>query len=591
MLMLDKEHFNEETLKNIKVWLDEDFDEDTKSELRKNIEKNPKSVSDAFYSHLSFGTGGMRGLVGVGCNRINVYTIRFATQGLANYVKRQCKGKLAVAISYDSRRQSKLFAKEAAKVLAGNKIHAYLVKELRPTPLLSFAVRQYSCKAGIMITASHNPPDYNGYKVYWGDGGQVLAPHDHGIINEVVKIHSPSKVQIAELDSEYVHLVGEELDAAYYEAITPLQFHPEVNAAEGKELGVVFSNLHGTGITLVPETLKRWGFTSLSHVEEQKEPDGNFPTVVSPNPEERSALELGIKQMLPDESADILLATDPDADRVGIAVKHKGEAILLSGNDVACICLEHICRSLWDANQMPSKPTCVKSIVTTELYQAIASCYSVKTVNVLTGFKYIAEQMLKWEKEEHPHSFLFGAEESYGYLLGTHARDKDAPISCALICEAALQAKKAGLTLVDKMHELYKKHGVFRDKLRSIKYPETQAGKEQMQEAMIRIRERPPRELGGREVSRIEDYQSSVAVTISSGKKEPIDLAKSNVLTFHLDDGSKLVVRPSGTEPKVKIYCGAVLKDFSSSLEEGITACDARAETLLDEVEAFLTQS
>lgn len=567
--------FDPTTQANITAWLEGDYDEATKAEIRELISKEPQKAVDAFYTHLSFGTGGLRGIMGVGTNRMNIYTVGAATQGLANYIKTQpAKEKEhSVFIGHDSRFHSREFAEEAAKVLAANGIRAYLADELRPTPYVSFGCRTKGCTAAIMITASHNPPEYNGYKVYWSDGGQVVPPHDRAIIDEVKKITDNARVMVAEdLDHPLITLVNGEIDTAYLESIAKRQLYPEVNHDQGCDLKIVYTSLHGTGITLMPQALSSWGFKHLILVEKQVIPDGSFPTAHIPNPEQREALKLGI-QTMEANSADILIATDPDADRVGVAVRHRDKTELLTGNQVAALCLAHICH----AGNIPESSAVVKSIGTTELFRAIATKFAVECFDVLPGFKYIAEKIHQWEQIPDGYHFLFGAEESYGYLIGTHSRDKDAIVSGALICEMALQAKLEGKTLIDKLHELYQEHGIFFEKLLSIKFPETKIGKEAMEKGMAKLRENPPKTLAGVSVETIDDILLP----------NRLNLPTSNVLLFWLKDGTKVMVRPSGTEPKVKLYCGVMQKEFDD-LKEGLFSCEKRADALLSEVEALL---
>lgn len=567
--------FDPTTQANVTAWLEGSYDEATKAEIRELISKDPQKVVDAFYTNLSFGTGGLRGIMGVGTNRMNIYTVRAATQGLANHINKQPPKEEghSVFIGHDSRHHSREFAEEAAKVLAANGVRAYLAEELRPTPYVSFGCRHKGCTAAIMITASHNPPEYNGYKVYWDDGGQVVPPHDQAIIDEVKQITDNAMLKVAkDLTDPLITQVDGEVDTAYLEAISKLQLYPEVNHDHGCELKVVYTSLHGTGITLMPQALACWGFKHLILVEKQVIPDGNFPTAHTPNPEQREALKLGIQTMEAD-SADILIATDPDADRVGVAVRHQGKTELLTGNQIAALCLAHIC----NAHKIPERSAAVKSIGTTELFRAIAKKYGVGCTDVLPGFKYIAEKIRQWEESPNGDQFLFGAEESYGYLFGTHARDKDAIISGALICEMALQAKLESKTLVDKLHELYQEHGVHVEKLLSIKFPETKIGKEAMEKGMAKLRENPPKTLTGIAVNTIDDIL----------QPNCLDLPTSNVLIFWLEDGTKVMVRPSGTEPKVKLYCGVVQKEFSN-LAQGLATCEKRADALLSEVEALL---
>lgn len=592
MESLDSIALDSATQTNVNKWLNEPYDQETKAKIRELLNDNPQQIVDSFYTNLAFGTGGLRGIMGVGTNRVNNYTVRAATQGLANYINSQPKDQqeFSVFIGYDSRNQSRTFAEESAKVLAANQIRVYLCKHLRPTPLVSFGCRYKTCTAAIMITASHNPPEYNGYKVYWNDGAQVLSPHDKGIIEEVNKITGPLLVNAVDsLQNALIKEVEEEIDNPYLDAIQTLQLHPENNKCNGKNLSIAYTSLHGTGITLMPKALERCGFTNVHYVEKQIIPDGNFPTAHSPNPEELAALKLGIETMRK-HHCDLLIATDPDADRVGVVVSHKGEPIALNGNQTAAICLEHICQALTLQNCMPQKGAFIKSIVTTELFQAICDNYQKPCFNVLPGFKYIGEYIRNWEKDPQGFQYIFGGEESYGYLLGTIVRDKDAISSSALICEAALIAKQEGKTLVDKLNDLFYKYGVYEEKLVSVKFPDSKEGKEDMQEGMARLRKEGLKEINGISVKTIEDYLSRVRTYISTGKTEPIALPASDGLSFWLDDGSKVTIRPSGTEAKVKLYCG-VVKKVEGSIEQTKELCGTHADQLLEFLKNKLTCS
>lgn len=565
--------FDAEIGKRIDSWLQGNYDPETKEEIRRLRKEKPEALVDAFYTTLAFGTGGLRGIVGVGTNRMNKYIIREATQGFANYIRKTVSDKTpSVFISYDSRTTSRAFTEEAAKVLAANGIRSYITKNLRPTPLASFGCRHYKCCAAIMITASHNPPEYNGYKVYWSDGAQVIPPHDKGIIQEVRAISDISQAVTSSFPNPLIVEVGEELDDAYLKAIDSLQLQPEVDKRHGSELKIVYTPLHGTGATMVPKALKRWGFPNVSLVAAQADADGRFPTVRYPNPEELSALKLGIEQMVK-EGADLLLATDPDADRVGVALMHEGKPVTLNGNQIASLCLSFILETLSEQKRLPANGALIKTIVTTELFRAIAEAFKKPCFDVLPGFKYIAALIRAWE-EDGSHQFLFGGEESLGYLIGTHARDKDGVVSCALLAEVALKAKLSGQTLLDKLHQLYATYGVYREELKSISYPETRAGRAQMSQVMGRLRTNSLKEIGGSKVVSVDDYL----------KMKP----SSDILIFHLEDKSRLVVRPSGTEPKVKLYCG-VHKKPGNNLEETIKQCDARCEALLTEMASHLT--
>jgi phosphomannomutase len=568
------------TQRNIDLWLNGEYDSETKSEIRKMLRNDPEQAVNAFYTNLTFGTGGLRELMGVGCNRINQYTIMAATQGLVNYLNKIPQSKRSVYIGYDCRHNSRFFAEIAAKVLAANGIYVYLSRRLCSTPIVSFGLRYKKCTAAIIITASHNPPEYNGYKVYWNDGGQVLPPHDKGIIQEFNAITNPSKVKMVDsLSHANIEEVSEEMDEAYCKAVYSLQHYQELNLQFGKNLKVVFSNLHGTGITLMPKVLSSWGFENLTCVEEQMLPDGNFPTTPCPNPEDKEALELGISK-LKSVNGDILIATDPDADRLGVAVRHNNQIHLLNGNQIACLCLSHICEALTKQNLWPERAAFIKTIPTTELFQVIAEAYQRPCFNVLTGFKYIAELIHKWEQDPQGYQFIFGSEESYGYLLGTQSRDKDAILAGALVCEMALQAKLENKTLIDRLYDLYSKYGVNIEKLFSIKFVESKKGKLQMEEALIKLRTAPPKMIGGVKVVQFEDYKRLISINFATNQEEFLDSHKSDMMVFRLADGSKLVVRPSGTEPKIKLYCGVVNKD--SDITKATEECEMRALRLLE---------
>ncbi len=527
----------EEIKRRAAQWLKAPYDEKTQKEVQALLEGDPAALIDAFYTTVAFGTGGMRAVMGAGTNRLNTYTIRSATQGLANYILSQNVDKPKVFISYDSRINSPLFAEETARVLAGNGIEVFITKELRPTPFVSFGCRAHGCTAAVMITASHNPPEYSGYKVYWSDGGQVVPPHDTGIMAEVEKIQDPEEVKLAPFDHRLIHQVGEEDDEAYYRALIPLRNHPK--ETEGSSLKIIYSPLHGCGITTLPKALKRWGFDNISYVEAQKIPDGNFPAAPSPNPEQEETLKLGIDQLV-QEQGDLFIATDPDADRMGVVALHEGKPVILNGNQIASLCLHYLCTT----KTLPKNSAAVTTIVTTELFKAIAESFNVAYFEVLTGFKYIGEKIHEWE-QNHAHTFLFGAEESLGFLYGTHSRDKDATIAACLVSEMALQLKKRGKTLVDQLDELYKTYGSFLEKQLSVPFGGGQKGMETMKKLMEALRQNPPKEINGDKVVEVEDF-------LTGKTKHP--LPKSNVLLFRTEDQSKFIIRPSGTEPKIKIY-------------------------------------
>lgn len=564
--------------KKIKAWLNPPFDEETKQRVKELLEKDKQLAQDAFYTTLTFGTGGLRGLMGPGTNRMNRYTVRMATQGLGNYLKKHVDAP-SVVIGYDSRNHSEFFAWEAARVLAANDIHVYLIKDLRPTPYISFVCREKEASAAIMITASHNPSSYNGYKVYWSDGGQIVPPHDVGIIEEVNQITDMAAIPVADKDDEHIELIEPSFDHEYYKAIYPLQLFPEENHTSGSTLKITFTGLHGTGGTLVPYALADWGFTSINLVDAQMEPDGDFPTVKVPNPEFKETLKMGIDQLVATNS-DILLATDPDADRLGAVVLHQGTPIILTGNQIASICVHYICTTLAERKELPENGAVVTTIVSTDLIKTVANACGATCFEVLTGFKYIAEKIREWETGPKKFEFLFGAEESYGYLYGTHAHDKDAVIASCLLAEIALQAKLQEKTLIDFLYDIYNTHGVFQEKQLSINFEPTQENMEKMSVLMQNLRSNLPKTFCGQPVKIIEDYKERKRHLFEKAGTEPLILPSSNVLLFRLEDGSKIVVRPSGTEPKIKIYAGVCIKEFSS-VEEALKQCNTKLDELL----------
>lgn len=550
--------------KKVKVWLKEPFDTKTRAEIQTLLDTNTKELEESFYTDLSFGTGGLRGLMGVGTNRMNIYTVRRATQGLANYLhKVESTTTLSVAISFDNRNGSKEFAKEAAQTLIQNGIDVYLCDDLRPTPFVSFLCRLKKANAAIMITASHNPKEYNGYKVYWNDGAQVVPPHDIGIIEEVNRITDYSLPTVK--TPGILYSIGQQEDQAYIHTLSSLQNFSEINKNLGHTLSIVYTSLHGTGITLIPQALFSWGFSSVRLVENQCIPDGNFPTVALPNPEHVEALHLGLT-LLEQQQADLLLATDPDADRLGVAVWHKGKPCILNGNEIAALCAEYLCSH----HKTKNHPAVVTTIVSTDLIETICQAHNTNCYRTLTGFKYIGELIHHWEKEPTiSPSFLFGAEESYGYLYGTHSRDKDGVISCCLLAEMTLYCKNQGLTLVDYLHSLYAKYGIFREKTTSIDFAPGKEGIETIVQLMQHLRTTPPKELGGVLIVKQLDYL-----------EKDTGLPSSDVLAFYLEDGSKILIRPSGTEPKIKIY-GSVHLPCPRVITEGINEADRRLLTLL----------
>lgn len=553
-----------EILEKINNWLRQPIDEDDKQWILNNLETNPQELIEAFYQDLEFGTGGLRGIIGIGSNRMNKYTVSIATQGLANYILQNANKPFKVVIAYDSRNMSKEFANISAEVLSANEIEVFLFSELRPTPLLSFAVRYLQATAGIVITASHNPKQYNGYKVYWSDGGQLVPPHDKGVIDEVKKVGEYSNVK-KNINKSLIHIINDEIDNAYLNQLNNLQFLSEIVPKYQK---IVYTPLHGTGVTLVPKALHSWGFDNLFLVEEQSIPDGNFPTTKSPNPEEKAAMELAINKAKQID-ADLILATDPDADRVGTGIKmSNNEYKLLNGNQIASLLTYYNLEMLKQLNSLPSNAFIVKTIVTTELMRKIADEYNVKTYDVLTGFKYIAELIrLKEGKEK----FICGGEESYGFLSADWVRDKDAIMTSCQIAELQEYAAMNGKTLMDILEMLYEKYGYFLEDQKSISMTGIE-GMENMKKLMDNYRNNPPEMINNIPVVKILDYQISKAKNIKNNSIDNIDLPKSNVLQFILEDDTKITIRPSGTEPKIKYYFAIVRKNINNESFEQIWA-------------------
>lgn len=532
-----------------KTWLASDIDSESKKTIEELIHNNEEELIESFYKDLEFGTGGLRGIMGVGTNRVNIYTIGMATQGLCNYLKKQFLGKkIKVAIAHDSRNNSKLFAEKTASVFSANGIKVYLFDNLRPTPELSFAIRELKCQSGIVITASHNPKEYNGYKVYWEDGGQIISPHDKNIISEVQNIKSISEVRF-DNELKLVEIIGAKIDERYISELAKLSLNPKIIKKQ-KDLKIVFTPIHGTGMPLVPMALKKFGFEHIVLVEEQTQADGNFPTVKSPNPEEPAALELALKKAK-EIDADIVMATDPDGDRVGIAVKdNRNEFILLNGNQAAAILIDYLISQWKENGKLKGKEYIVKTIVTSEILKEIADKYQVECFDVLTGFKYIADII---NKNYGVKTFIGGGEESYGYLAGEFVRDKDAVMSCALLAEVAAYAKNQNITLYDKLIQIYIEYGFYKEKLISI-VKKGKSGAEEIQKMMDGFRNNPPETINNSNVMLIHDFQKQKTIDQISHLRYDINLPQSNVLQFILKDGSKISIRPSGTEPKIKFY-------------------------------------
>ncbi|MCE7058940.1 phospho-sugar mutase [Dyadobacter sp. CY343] len=543
----------------ITTWLDGDYDIDTKQSIQQLIDEgNDTELTDAFYKDLEFGTGGLRGLIGIGSNRMNRYTVGTATQGLANYLNKAFPGEeVKVAIAYDSRIKSDEFAKIIADIFSANGISVYLFEALRPTPELSFAIRLLGCKSGVVVTASHNPKEYNGYKAYWDDGSQVVAPHDTNIIGEVNAIQSIDDVKF-DGDASKITKIGAEVDEKYMDHILSLSISKDALARQ-KDLKIVYTPLHGTGVTLVPALLAKMGFEAVTVIEEQAEAKGNgqFPTVVYPNPEEAEAMSKAVEKAK-EIDADLVLGTDPDADRVGIAVKnHHGEIQLLNGNQTASVLIYYLLNAWKDAGKLTGTQFVCKTIVTTDLIDKMAEAYDVKCYNTLTGFKYIAQVIREKEGQEQ---FIGGGEESYGYLIGDAVRDKDAIASCAMIAELTAYSKDKGLSLFDMLMEIYKQFGFYYEGLISLT-KKGKTGADEIQQMMADFRANPPKTIAGSPVIRMDDYKALTSVDFTSGTSHSIPsgemgIESSNVLQFFTEDGTKFTCRPSGTEPKIKFYVG-----------------------------------
>lgn len=530
----------------IDSWLKGPYDEETKKTIS---EMSEEELADSFYKNLDFGTGGLRGIMGAGSNRMNKYTIGMATQGLSNYLNQAFANEsISVAIAHDSRNNSRYFAEVTAAVFSANGIEVFLFEDLRPTPELSYAIRKLGCKSGVVLTASHNPKEYNGYKAYWDDGGQVIAPHDKNIIEEVNKISSIDDVRF-EADNSKIHAIGRELDEQYIQEVLKLTLSKETIQRQ-KDLKIVFSPIHGTSITLVPEVLKRKGFDQVTIVEEQAEPDGDFPTVVYPNPEEKEAMSMALAKAEAID-ADLVMATDPDADRVGIAAKNTaGEFELLNGNQAATLLIYYLLTKWKENGKLDGRQMIVKTIVTTDLLDKMAEEFEVDCPNTLTGFKFIAALIKELEGKKE---FIGGGEESYGYMISDFVRDKDAVASCAMLAEMSAWAKDQGLTVFELLADIYTQFGFYLEQLISIT-KKGMKGAEEIEEMMINFRSNPPEKIDESEVTHVFDYQSSIAKDLKTGEEKVIDLPKSNVLQFVTADGTKVSARPSGTEPKIKFY-------------------------------------
>jgi len=580
MLVLD---LDPTVKRNVSKWLNGSYDSETKSIIQKMMETGAVTdLTDAFYKDLEFGTGGLRGIMGVGSNRVNKYTLGMATQGLSNYLLKQYPDQqVKVVIAHDCRNNSKEFAKMTAEVFSANGIYVYFFEGLRPTPELSYAIRELGCQSGVMLTASHNPKEYNGYKAYGADGGQLVAPADKLVLQEVRKIDSIDQINF-DAKNENIASIGKEIDDKFLAELVALSISKEAIARQS-DLKIVFSPIHGTGGVLVPPVLAQFGFKNVTLVEEQMVVDGNFPTVIYPNPEEEEALKMAINKAK-EIDADLVMATDPDADRVGMAIKNdKGDIILLNGNQAACLLIRYVLTAWEKAGKLDGNQYVVKTIVTSYLIDKIAAAKKVDCYNTLTGFKYIGEVMTRLEGQK---TFIAGGEESYGYLVGEHARDKDAIVSCAMLAEMVAYYKDQGSSLYDAMIDMYLEYGFYKEKLIAIK-KEGKAGAEEIKAMMERFRNHPPAVLGGSTITMIKDYKSSIAKDMVSGEETKIDLPASNVLQFYTADGSIVSARPSGTEPKIKFYCSVNEPLASKELFETVQAkLDAKLAMILDDLGA-----
>ncbi|MDR0436968.1 MAG: phospho-sugar mutase [Bacteroidales bacterium] len=541
-----------QVLQRAQTWLNGSFDAETKAQVQHLVDTDPTELTDAFYRDLEFGTGGLRGIMGVGTNRMNVYTVAMATQGLVNYVKKSFPNvpQISFAVACDSRNNSQKFAEITASVIAANGCKCYLFESMRPTPELSFAVRYLGCQSGVVITASHNPKEYNGYKAYWNDGAQLIEPHDKNVIDEVQKIKDIEDVKMSG-NADLIVKIGENIDRMYLDEIKKLSLSPQAIKNQ-KDLKIVFTALHGTGIVFVPKLLKEVGFENVTVVEEQAISSGDFPTVKSPNPEEKAALQMAIDKAK-EIGATLVMATDPDADRVGIAIRRdNGEYMLLNGNQTGSVLIYYLLKKWKENNLLTGKEYIVKTIVTSELLKDIAEKNGVECFDVLTGFKYIADIIAKNEGKKR---FIGGGEESYGYLVDEFVRDKDAVSACLMISEMAAWAAEQGKTFIDILSDLYVEYGFYKEDLLSLT-KKGKAGVEEIQQMMVDLRNHPPKEINGSKVVLIKDYKEQAAKNLTNNTTEKVDLPKSNVLQFFTEDSSKITARPSGTEPKIKFYFG-----------------------------------
>lgn len=598
MEKLNALNLSDEIKSKIKEWTCDDYDEETRNEIKSLVESgDEKELTDRFFKDLEFGTGGLRGVIGAGSNRMNKYNIWKATQGLANYIKEQFPEKSSAAIAYDSRNFSDSFSMEAALVLAGNGIKVYLFESLRPTPMLSFTVRHLKTQTGIVITASHNPPEYNGYKVYWEDGGQIVPPHDKNIISKVQQVTSIKDIKhISEQEAKdkgLLHMIGEDVDKVYYEKVKSLCINPDIIKETADDIKIVFTPIHGSGNIPVRTALANLGFKNITVVKEQEQPDGNFPTVKSPNPEETSAMKMGL-DLSKEIDADILVATDPDSDRVGAGIKDKlGNYILINGNQLASLLTYYILSQLKEKNRLPENGLIIKTIVTTDLITNIAQEYNTPVQEVLTGFKYIGEQIKindDFKKNGKPFKqYIFGGEESYGMLAGDFVRDKDAVISTVLLAEMTAYLKHNKKSVIEYLDELYTKFGYYKEALKSLTLKGVD-GIERIGKIMDTFRNNPPESIGDIKIEKIADFKEGVLKNRETGEIEKqIDLPKSNVITLFLKDNLKITMRPSGTEPKIKFYFAGFQRE-TDDLEETKRSVNNKVDSVIENVLRLVDQ-
>jgi len=570
----------DEIRKRATNWLGSDFNEETRKEVADMLEHDEKKLVDAFYQDLEFGTGGLRGIMGAGTNRMNIYTLGMATQGLSNYIIKLCGSKgISVAIAYDCRNNSRYFAETTADIFSANGFDVFLFESLRPTPELSFAIRHYKCQSGVVITASHNPPEYNGYKAYWNDGGQVVAPHDEGITAEVRKIRSVSEIKFNG-NKDKIKIIGKETDDLFLAEVLKMSLNPEI-IKKFSDIGIVYTPIHGTGVKMIPPALKLFGFRNIISVPEQDKVDGNFPTVKSPNPEEPGALKMAIEKAV-ETGAELVMASDPDADRLGIACRNKnGDFILLNGNQTCTLLIYYILSQYKEKKLYKGNEYIIKTIVSTDLMDRIAKKYNVECYNVLTGFKFFAELIRKLEGKK---KYIGGGEESYGFLPGDYVRDKDSVASCALVAEITAWAKSRGKSLYEVLIDIYLEYGLFREKLVN-NVRKGLEGQSEIKAMMKGYRNNPPKMINGSKVVKINDYDSLISTDCGTGKKTKIDLIQSDVLQFFLADGSKISVRPSGTEPKIKFYFSVNAKIESAvKFEETEKLLDQRIAGIISDM-------